>query len=374
MIINRYNYETYFLLYIDKELSAEEMQAVEAFAAAHPDLAAELELLQQSVMKPEKHLVFTDKESLMKPTANVDFIDDNNYEEYFILYADDELSVQQKATVEQYVDAHPERRHEFELFQQVKLQPEKITCDFKADLYREKKERKIPPFRWSIAAAAAVLLLAGWFWLNKAAAPSEDRTARMETPRKTESTKAGAVENNWNATQELAATEKDNAQQPDIDNAGVQREQKENLAVARSNNRSSVAATKSITVQSATGKKRQPDTSASIAVKEPEMKSLQATPDMIRTKDVAVTTHQPVNDVAIDIAAPDEEDNDDRDLVSFATNDKPENVFLTNIPVDNNVPLRSFLRKASRVINKVTALKHSNRGGIIIGNVEIAIQ
>src|SRR5688500_18468266 len=107
MIINRYNYETYFLLYIDKELGAEEMQEVEAFAATHPDLAAELELLQQSVVRPERHLVFTNKESLMRSNVNVDFINDSNYEEYFILYADDELSVPEKAAVEQYIYAHP---------------------------------------------------------------------------------------------------------------------------------------------------------------------------------------------------------------------------------------------------------------------------
>jgi anti-sigma factor RsiW len=184
MIINRYNYETYFLLYIDKELSVEEMQAVEAFVAGHPDLAAELELLQQSVIRPEKQLVFADKASLMKSAVNKDLINDRNYEEYFVLYADDELTEQEKAAVTSYLHAHPERQKEMELLQRVKLQPEELECDFKAGLYRKEKERKVNPFRWSIAAAAAVLLLAGWFWINNDAPSSENGTAQVDARRK----------------------------------------------------------------------------------------------------------------------------------------------------------------------------------------------
>src|SRR5688500_12980743 len=96
MIINRYNYEENFLLYVDNELGAEERKAVEAFVAKHPDLAEELQLLQQSVVKPEKHLVFTNKNTLMKSSLDAGLISESNYEEFFILYADDELSAPQK--------------------------------------------------------------------------------------------------------------------------------------------------------------------------------------------------------------------------------------------------------------------------------------
>jgi hypothetical protein len=85
---------------------------------------------------------------------------------------------------------------------------------------------------------------------------------------------------------------------------------------------------------------------------------------------------EPKQDIALATTRlPDTDEAADNDnVISFASNDRSENVFLTNIPVDNNVALRSFLRKASRVINKVTAIKHSNRQGISIGKVEIAIQ
>ena len=40
MNITRYNYETYFFLYADNELSEQEKKLVEAFAEQHPDLKA----------------------------------------------------------------------------------------------------------------------------------------------------------------------------------------------------------------------------------------------------------------------------------------------------------------------------------------------
>ncbi len=47
MIINRHNYEEFFLLYIDNELDGGQQTAVEKFVEQNPDLGKELEMLKQ---------------------------------------------------------------------------------------------------------------------------------------------------------------------------------------------------------------------------------------------------------------------------------------------------------------------------------------
>lgn len=65
MIINRNNYEDYFLHYIDRELNGDEQQMVEDFIRQHPDLEKELTALQQTIAIPPV-MVFKNKDSLLR--------------------------------------------------------------------------------------------------------------------------------------------------------------------------------------------------------------------------------------------------------------------------------------------------------------------
>src|SRR2546421_9814858 len=108
MDINRYNYEEFFLLYIDNELSSAERQTVEGFVEQNPDLGEELLMLQQSTLKPDKDVIFRNKNVLIQFASGEQFINFNNYQELFILYADDELNNAEKSIVEQFVYDHPQ--------------------------------------------------------------------------------------------------------------------------------------------------------------------------------------------------------------------------------------------------------------------------
>src|ERR1700689_4242709 len=101
-MINRDNYEEYFLLFLDNELSLEERNAVEEFINENADLRGELLMLQQLRLKPEQNIFFGDKDMLFKRYNENSIINHNNYEEYFLLYADSELSADGKRIVKEF--------------------------------------------------------------------------------------------------------------------------------------------------------------------------------------------------------------------------------------------------------------------------------
>jgi hypothetical protein len=171
MLINRHNYEEFFLLYVDNELPVADRKAVEAFVEQNPDLEEELVMMMQSVLRPDQKIVFTNKESLLKGKAANGLVNENNYEEYFVLYGDNELNNEEKDLVEQFVYKHPQYQAEFELIQRARLIPEQgIIYPDKNELYRTEDDDRVIPFRWwRIAAAAIVLLFLGvavWYMAN----------------------------------------------------------------------------------------------------------------------------------------------------------------------------------------------------------------
>ncbi|MBN9298666.1 MAG: hypothetical protein J0I41_16790 [Filimonas sp.] len=178
MTINRHNYEEYFLLYVDNELSLHQRMEVELFAEQNPDLQAELKMLQEATLSDiADDMVFPDKSSLLRhDEASVSI---NNHEEQFLLYIDNELNAKDKAAVETFVLQHPQLQTTFSLLKQAVLQPEEIAHPDKASLYRSAEERRVVPFRWvRFAAAAAVLGIAVTLWqVNSGDKPVEPKTA-----------------------------------------------------------------------------------------------------------------------------------------------------------------------------------------------------
>ncbi len=153
--INQHNYEEFFLLYVDGELSATDKQAVDRFVQEHPHLAVELEMLQQSQL-PIEAWDFDDKDILYRNGSAE--INTSNHEEQFLLYVDNELDTEGKEQVERFVLQHPALQESFTQLKQTRLVPEQIFFPDKASLYREeKKERRVIYMRWQQIAVAAVL-------------------------------------------------------------------------------------------------------------------------------------------------------------------------------------------------------------------------
>ena len=162
MSINTNNYEEYFLLYADNELSALEKNMVEDFVNQHPELEEELLMFKQSVIKPDDDCVMEDKKSLFKETKK--FINHNNYEEILIMYHDNELNGWEREQTETFLLQNPKLGHELMILQKTKLVPDiTITFPGKEVLYR--KEGKVVPFKWWRSVAAAIIAAIG-LWIG----------------------------------------------------------------------------------------------------------------------------------------------------------------------------------------------------------------
>ncbi|MEP6846584.1 MAG: hypothetical protein ABI861_11295 [Panacibacter sp.] len=160
MMITRHNYEEYFLMYVDNELTTEERAAVELFARQNPDVAPELDMLLRTRLSTDDTLHFTDKNTLLQ---NADSIGLDNYEEQFLLYIDDELDKEKKEGVEKFVLQHPQFQDEFTLLKQTVLEPELIVFKDKDSLLK-REERRIIPLFIRLAAAAAIISIAVLVW------------------------------------------------------------------------------------------------------------------------------------------------------------------------------------------------------------------
>jgi hypothetical protein len=156
MNINRLNYENYFLLYVDGELSATEMQAVDRFAAENEDLVDELNMLLQTKLPVEAYH-FENKSSLLRTTS--DHINSINCEEKFLFFIDDELTEQEKEETLYFVSTHPEYQELFETIQQAKLPIEHISFPDKESLFKKEESTKpvILLHWWKLAVAAAII-------------------------------------------------------------------------------------------------------------------------------------------------------------------------------------------------------------------------
>ena len=204
MNINRHNYEAFFLLYVDKELSAADRKAVEVFVQENPDLQMELLLLQQTVVNADD--IVLQKKDWLYMEEDISALQEN-----LLLYADGELNAADKNAVKSLLDTNASAKAEWNILQQTKLQPDMaVVFEDKALLYR-KEGGKVVGFKWWRAAAAAVLLGFG-LWTGV--------SVYKNNIQKTDGSEVAVKENKTQTQQEKAAGTTDpNQTIPAVENA-----------------------------------------------------------------------------------------------------------------------------------------------------------
>lgn len=149
------NYEEYFLLYMDQELSDADKKDVESFLEQHPELKEELNQLLLTKCLPDNTPVF-DKSSLLK-----NHVDAANVESLQLMLIDDELDVDTKRALEDYQTTHPAAQENLDILRQAKLPVEQIVFPYKEKLLRNNHGRIITLRRISYSVAASLILFLG---------------------------------------------------------------------------------------------------------------------------------------------------------------------------------------------------------------------
>lgn len=367
-MITRDNYEAYFVMYVDDELNAAERRAVEQFIQQNPDLEEELVMLQQSVLRADEGIVFEEKESLFKHTT-WDAINDQNCEEYFVLYGDDELTNEEKDKVEQFVYKHPQYQAGFELIQQVKLVPDNtLSFPDKAYLYRtEEDDARIIAFPWWRFTAAAIALLTigsfAWYASTHFAAdngvaivlPKTEPTAKPQT--------STAADN-----KPVSPADVVKVPQQEHDNSTVQPVQVEQAVVTAARQKN-ISGNSNIQPPSYVKQENTQQPPEEVPIGENE-KSLSARLVAIAVDNSyerpvvkSAVIKNPINkSIAANAAFVQSEE--EADLTQMAVLTQPI----------NKTPLRGFFRKVSRVVDKVTSPDDNGKGGIRIANLAFALK
>lgn len=373
MVITRDNYEAYFVMYVDDELNVSERKAVEAFIEQNPDLEEEMVMLQQSVLRPNDQIVFEPKELLYKGAAVQSPINEQNCEEYFVLYGDDELTNAEKEKVEQFVYHHPQYQAEFELIQQVKLLPDNsLSFPGKAYLYRtEEDDNRVIAFPWwrLTAAAIAILVIGSLAWYI---ANNNSTTTQPEFAGKTPSTEPTGS----NTTQPQVVSSNNNDATSPADNGVADIEIKE-LVNRTTDTKQPVEIVTTVNKKNIPEQrnKQEPPYVQQVKmptpVQDPEKNDIAIQPKLIKVavdnthEEPAVKTSLIKSTINAPLAV---------HTVANKTEDEPDqsSTYVLNAPI-NKTPLRGFFRKVSRVVDKVTNPEENGKKAIRIANLEIAL-
>lgn len=172
-MINRENYEIWFLDYAEGQLSTKQVRLLMAFLEENPDLKEELEAFV--IVELPKTSVSYAAKSELKQTGELPLVNLQNYDDYLIGKIEGDLSNNDQEGLDRFFENHAEKKSDLNIYQQLKLKPD-YTIRYRKKRSLKKRNRRIPIYyATGIAAGIAILfILSGVF--NPADNPAKQAT------------------------------------------------------------------------------------------------------------------------------------------------------------------------------------------------------
>ncbi len=159
------NYETWFLLYADNELSAEEKLTVLSFVQQHPTLQQELDGVLQLRFYPDSQNNKIDKSSLSSNSIEMKMEAALKQYELLIEYVDGELSETKLSYVEHRLNQDADFNSSYKEILALKLQSDRsVFYPQKEELYKRSNKIRLI-WKKPMAIAASLLIAFGFLWI-----------------------------------------------------------------------------------------------------------------------------------------------------------------------------------------------------------------
>ena len=166
--VETYNYEAFYLDYLEGNLNAQEIEALQQFLKDHPECAEEVEGMEDILdfELVEDQIVFEDKTSLMEPVLK-NGVQLNNVENWMIGSVEGLLSENENRKLLEFVQKN-ELGQTYNLYQNIKLRPNlKIVFENKKSLLKKNAIVFTMYARIMTLAAVLTLIFLAVNWNNK---------------------------------------------------------------------------------------------------------------------------------------------------------------------------------------------------------------
>lgn len=152
MKINRNNYESFFIDYLEGNLDEKLVDDFIEFLQQNPDLKEELSLFE-TVSIEQEEITFNKKELLFREKYD----SEKAFNETAIARLEGEITAEDSTEFENYLTIHPEKQKDAELFSYTKLQPDQsVVFSKKNKLYRRSAAQTI--LLWTSRVAAVIIV------------------------------------------------------------------------------------------------------------------------------------------------------------------------------------------------------------------------